>query len=124
VTHIEKDKKEEKDKNLYRIFDFWNSLAIITHKDIKGFDSCINKALKEHSEEEIMKAMENYSKIIRSDIHYFNYRWTLDDFLTGKKGSRLIRFMCVNRPFETFLTGGMSSLPNNRNADGTMRVAL
>lgn len=46
-----------------------------------------------------LKAIDNYASILKSDKHYFNYKWTLWDFIT--RG--LDKFVDDANPFENFL---------------------
>jgi hypothetical protein len=48
-------------------------------------EKAIEKALKKYSQEEIVKAIDIYSEILESDF-YFNYKWSLVDFLNRKNG--------------------------------------
>ena len=45
----------------------------------------IKKALEKYSEEEIVQAINTYDEILKSDF-YFNYKWSLTDFLNRKNG--------------------------------------
>lgn len=99
------DKNDKNDKkvlkeDIYSCFDFWNSLNIIQHRNVKSFESCINASLEHYKIEEIKEAMQNYKDIISSDKYYFNHSWALNDFLTRKGG--LDKFLTINKPFETY----------------------
>lgn len=68
------------------IFDYWNSKKIIVHKLLtEDMKKAIEKALKKYSETEIVQAIDTYSEILESDF-YFNYKWSLVDFLNRQKG--------------------------------------
>ncbi|WP_061342985.1 helix-turn-helix domain-containing protein [Clostridium botulinum] len=68
------------------IFVYWNSKNIINHKKItKEIEKAIDKALKVYTEDEIIQAIDMYKEILESDF-YFNYKWSLRDFLTRKNG--------------------------------------
>lgn len=76
-------KEKEKENNIY---SHWNSKEIIVHKSLtKDIDKAIEKALKKYSEEEIVQAIDIYAEILQSDF-YFNYKWSLADFLNRKNG--------------------------------------
>jgi hypothetical protein len=93
----EKEKNEEKKKehssqhnNLNiisnNIYSHWNSKKIIVHKSLSNdIEKSIEKALKKYSEEEIVQAIDTYSEILKSGF-YFNYKWSLVDFLNRKNG--------------------------------------
>lgn len=56
------------------------------HKELtKDIAITIQKALKGLSVEEIEEGIKNYSLILKSD-YFFNYKWTLKEFLTRKRG--------------------------------------
>jgi len=78
-----KEKEKEKDNNIY---SHWNSKKIIVHKSLtKDMEKVIEKALKKYSDNEIVQAIDTYSEILESDF-YFNYKWSLVDFLNRKNG--------------------------------------
>ena len=77
----------EKNKDIYtELFDTWNSLQIIKHRTPpksgrSTFKSTVDNLLKDYAIDEIKQAMQNYSKILKSDDHYFDYHWTVTEFL-------------------------------------------
>lgn len=83
------------------VFDAWKSHTnLISHKTIKPHESAIKKALKNHSLEEIQSAIKNYAHVLGSQDHFWEYSWTLKDFLT--RG--LDRFLDEANPIENFKT--------------------
>ncbi|MEX0085070.1 hypothetical protein [Clostridium butyricum] len=87
VEGTSKKKSKSKENNIYiNIYSHWNSKKIIVHKKITD-DMCraIKKALEKYSEEEIVQAINTYDEILKSDF-YFNYKWSLTDFLNRKNG--------------------------------------
>ena len=93
--------ESKKDSTIYSLFEFWNSLKIITHKKIDKFVSPLETALKDYSGFQIRKAMANYSTVTKGKEYFFNYRWTLKEFLTRVGG--LEKFLDINTPLENFL---------------------
>lgn len=87
VEPQKENKKKIKENNIYsHIFEYWNSKKIIVHKSLnKDMERAIEKALKKYSQEKIVQAIETYNKILESDF-YFNYKWSLVDFLNRKNG--------------------------------------
>jgi len=68
------------------IYSHWNSKKIIRHKELsEEMKKAINKALKIYSEDEIIQAINTYDEILKSDF-FFNYKWSLTDFLNRKNG--------------------------------------
>lgn len=64
------------------IFTLWNSLNIIQHRGLTDKRSrAILTALKHHTIEEICQAVINYAKIQHGEEYFWDYRWTLEDFL-------------------------------------------
>lgn len=94
--------------NIYiLIFNHWNSKKIITHKSLTiDIQKAINKALRTYKQEEILKAIDTYSEILQSD-YYFNYKWSLKDFLNRKNGISTFMDEGTNKcNFEDYLKSG------------------
>ena len=73
--------------SISNIFNYWNSKDIIKHKELtKERQQTIDKALKKYSEEDIMKYIDRYSMVIKDTTYFFDYKWTLVDFLNRKDG--------------------------------------
>lgn len=74
---------------IQQILDFWNEKEIIKHNCKNGIrddiKAAINKALKESSIDEIKMAIERYKEILDSE-YFFNYKWSIVDFLCRKFG--------------------------------------
>lgn len=88
VKHKKNYKNVKNDKNIYLdVLDFWNSKNIIQHQ-LKGnvgekIKKAINGRLNEgYKQEDITKAVENYSEVLNSDKHFFSYKWSFYEFLT------------------------------------------
>ena len=102
-----KKEKEEKDIYIYpeskqakNLFDVWNSLKIIEHREFGTFKPHLLAKLKHYSGEEIREAMENYKAVLVGDEYFFSYRWSLAEFLTRKNGFE--KFLTRSRPFDNF----------------------
>lgn len=68
------------------IYSHFNSKNIIIHRQLnKNISNAINRALKIYSEEEIIKAIDNYAEVFNSDF-YYEHRWSLDKFLKQDNG--------------------------------------
>jgi hypothetical protein len=100
--------KTTTENTTYRIFEVWNTLNIIRHREFEKFESLIQAKLKNYSEEEIIQAIKNLKFILDSPDHYYSHKWTLDKFLT-RKGV-----------FDQFLDldGAMVSFANKSNGNG------
>ncbi|MAT59184.1 MAG: hypothetical protein CMF23_14525 [Ignavibacteriae bacterium] len=76
------------ERNIYisekSIFDYWNMQQIKRHGDklFQKYKSKISTALKYYSEEDLKTAISNYSIILKSEEYFFNYKWTLIEFLS------------------------------------------
>ncbi|MEW9924078.1 hypothetical protein AB2T63_12240 [Clostridium butyricum] len=88
----EEKKKEQSSKYINlsiisnNIYSHWNSKKIIVHKSLtKEMERAIEKVLKEYSDSEIVQAISIYSEMLESEF-YFNYKWSLVDFLNRKNG--------------------------------------
>ena len=115
---INKNVKNDKNVNsTYSLFDFWNSLKIIVHKDIKGkvgnrtFKGCLEQALDDNTEETIREAMQNYKTILEGEEYFWKYRWTIGEFLI--RG--LDKFLTINKPFENFAIKERDNGGSNKN---------
>lgn len=75
-------KENLKENNYIVIFDHWNKQNIIVHKKITDdVRSVIVRTLRSYSVEEVNSAISNYAEIVQGQEYFFNYRWTLRDFL-------------------------------------------
>lgn len=64
------------------LFEHWNDKNIVKHRKVtKKITTAINAALKDYTEQEILNAIDNYNEILKDDKYYFNYAWSLQDFL-------------------------------------------
>ena len=73
------------------IFNTWNKININRESNINPkITDAINIASKLYSEDEIIKAIENYSKVYHGD-YYYNYPWNIVGFLSRENGIK--RFM-------------------------------
>lgn len=75
--------KDSSIKDIEYIYSFWNDSGIHRHRSLTGrIKSRIYSSLREYSREEILGAIGNYGRIVNSGDYFFDYRWTLVDFLT------------------------------------------
>lgn len=96
VTTNKNDKTLKNDKKLIpnsqvnMVFNFWNEQGIIVHKELtKPIISAIEKALKEHTAEEIQSSILHYNQMLNDTTYeYCSYKWTLINFLGREKGYR------------------------------------
>ena len=69
------------------IFNYWNDKNIIRHRELtEDISKSIEKALKSYSEEEIKTYIDRYATVIGDKNYFFNYKWSLKDFLSRKDG--------------------------------------
>lgn len=81
-----KEKKETTTKYM-EIFIHWNNKNIIVHNKLTNdMIKEMKKALKTFTLEEILGAIDHYSKALKDDDFYFTYRWSLLNFLKRKHG--------------------------------------
>ena len=87
--------KEKKDDRIERIFNYWNTKGIINHTKLNETRiKAIEKKLKDYSIDEIEKAIDHYALVLKDKNSFWNYTWSLEDFLNRKNG------------FTTFLDDG------------------
>ena len=64
------------------IYAFWNSSKIVEHKKCtERMTAKIKSALKDYTLEEISQSISNYAEILHNKEYWWNYTWSLDDFL-------------------------------------------
>lgn len=87
--------KKELKKDIYIvIFNLWNDLRIISHKNLTSdMKRAIDSARKDYSQEEIEQAMRNYAVIVKGPEYYFNHKWTLAEFLSRRHSNNIERFL-------------------------------
>jgi hypothetical protein len=99
--------------NIYTLFlEKWNEQKIILHKKITSKKlSSIKKALKDFSQEEIFKSFQNYATVLHSPEYFWNYTWTMEDFL--QRG--LHKFVNEAKPLTAFLNNSPPTKTRQRN---------
>lgn len=100
LTTNKNDKNDNK-KDIYIIFDFWNSKDITKHRELnKKAESAINARLKTYSLDELKEAIDNYKTVYESDNHYFSHKYTLERFMDPNK---IVPFISENEPLKAML---------------------
>lgn len=100
------------------ILEYWNSKNIIKHKESKELFTVIEKAIKIYGVEEIKKCIDRYHTILNDGNYFFNYKWTLKEFLKQKnaissfsdEGSKWNDY--INRPKVTNNKKVVKEVPN------------
>lgn len=93
-TSIKNKGNKGKRKDIYCIFepsekeilDHWNTKGIIQHSQLEDIKSAIKAVLAVNTKENIILAIDRYSKILKDDSYFFGYKWSLDKFLARKGG--------------------------------------
>ena len=68
--------------DILSVYEYWNSKGIIVHRELtRTIEGAINTKLNKYSLEEILKAIDNYDYILKSDNHFLKYKWKLNEFL-------------------------------------------
>ena len=98
-----KHKKKHKSKFYMGLFNHWNSIQIIIHLNltddiIKAFD----KRLNDNTEIEIKESIDHYGVVIKDINYFFNYEWTLLNFLNRQKG--MLDFLASGEKWLNYLT--------------------
>jgi len=70
-------------KDIYTvIFNHWNSQHIKVHRKLtEKMKTKIRSVLKDYSQEEVCDAISTYAMILHGKEYFFNYVWSLDEFL-------------------------------------------
>jgi len=81
------------------LFEHWNSQNIVVHKKLTDkMKTKLKAALNNYTEDDIKKAISNYSTVLHDDRYYWTYRWTLEEFL-----QRGIERFLTDACFENYL---------------------
>jgi len=117
-TPERKEKEKKRKEEIKNIYEHWNQQGIIVHQKLTDkIASVINAKLEDgYSLETVKDAVSNYSQIISSQAHFFQYRWTLPEFLS--RG--LDKFKTSSKPHENFLKrkeGQAHGAPADREPD-------
>ncbi|MEW9122703.1 MAG: hypothetical protein AB2421_08315, partial [Thermotaleaceae bacterium] len=108
----EKERKEKEMKDIYTIFQYWNSKKIIKHKRLnERMEYNIKASLKDYNTDELMRAIDNYSEVLTNDLYFWSYKWTLQDFLNSNNVSR---FLDEAEPLKTFIDKGKQRIQNEQ----------
>lgn len=77
----------EKISEKEEIFNFWNEKNIIKHRNLtKEIENSLEKSLKKLNKDMIIECIDRYSKVLSDKNFYFDYKWSLTDFLNRKNG--------------------------------------
>lgn len=98
--NVKNDKHVKHKENIEGVFNFWNSLEIIQHRDIKKSEGAIKTKLENYTLDEIKESMQNYRDVLVGDKYFWEYKWELKEFLN--RG--IDKFLTQNKPFENFLS--------------------
>jgi hypothetical protein len=102
-TDINNNEKNviKNDKDIYTLFDYWNSKKIIVHRELNQRRiSAIKARLENYPLDILLKTIDNYIEILNSDKYFYSYKFNLEDFLNPKN---LDRFLDENNPYQTML---------------------
>ena len=93
---------KENFKEIYTVlFEKWNSLNIIIHKELTPeIIKAIDKALKTYKREQIELAMTRYAQIYHDTSYFFNHKWSLIKFLT--QGNAIPDFLDEGDKWENY----------------------
>lgn len=109
-TKNNNDKNKERNKNIYsQLFTHWINQNIYNHRK-NIYQSEMKTALNKYNFDEIKNAITNYAIILKDEKYYFNYRWTLGDFL--KRG--IDRFIDLDIAKGNFLKNQKGGSNGNR----------
>jgi hypothetical protein len=103
-----------------QIFDSWIAQNVIVHKELTAdMKRATDKALKSYTLADILEAITNYGQVVNSANHFFNYRWTLEEFLTGGGKDKipfgnLKRFLTESKPLDNFREEKNAGQPGKR----------
>jgi len=100
VNQERKIKESIKENSVTVIFNHYISKNIINHKKItSSMRTSIKTRLKDHTVEDLIKAIDNYSIVYKSEEHWFTHKYPLADFM---KDRGLSKFLDEADPLNNF----------------------
>ena len=75
--------------NYEEILNHWNSLGIIKHRQINiKTQKKIKELIKNDNLtlQDILDSMDRYNMVLKDESYFFDYKWTLEDFICREKG--------------------------------------
>lgn len=106
---LEIDKEIDKEIEIKDIYAHWNELEIIKHRALtKSMIGRIKTKLKDYSYDEVITAISNYSKILKSDQYYFTHRWTLVEFM-DRGFDKMFDWDIAQQSYQSFKTNKKST---------------
>lgn len=114
---VREEREAKTDKRVARVLKTWNEQKVcITHRKMNDKEARkVLVAVKRFGVDEVCGAIVNYAAVVEDSESWFNYRWTLWDFLTRKQGNNIARFSDDAKPLENFRG---SRAPAGAAADG------
>ena len=111
------------DKNkAISMLEYWNlKKDLIHHRQLsKTMNNYISARLKEFSEEELKKCIDNYSTVLSDQKYWYSYKHGIDEFFRSgdRKPAPYVKFLPERFVEENFLTkkgGGYDGKPVPRN---------
>ena len=108
------NKNDKKDNTYIQLFGYWNSKEIIVHRKLTDkMKTKIRVALENRTEEEIIRAIDNYATVLKSEEYYWTYEWIFEDFLV--RG--LSKFVDEAHPLTNFLSKNNPAQNKTNNAE-------
>ena len=96
-----KERKVNKTKEIDTVFHHYLSKNIVNHQKVtEPMKSAIRGRLKDYSLDQIIKAIDNYSKVLDGDEFYFSHKYPLADLMRDKD---LRKFLDESDPLNNFL---------------------
>ncbi|GAB6169558.1 hypothetical protein JCM1393_20180 [Clostridium carnis] len=95
VTPVDTIKVNNKNKiyinNIYKLINYWNSKESFNNYSYnENINDLLDKAIKTFGYKEIIKGIDNYHEVYKSDF-YYNYLWDFESFISKSNGiSRFI----------------------------------
>jgi hypothetical protein len=90
---IQSESNPNPNRSIEILFDHWNQLKIVVHKEITpDIEKALDKAIKHDAEEDIKKSMNHYEMMLNDKKYDLcSYKWSLVNFLSREKGYPLFK---------------------------------
>lgn len=115
---VRAERAPTEDLAVRRVYKVWNDVGVMRHRKLtETMAKKVQRVLATTSEARITDAIRNYGAVVLSKEHWFDYRYTLDEFLTRKGGVNIVRFGSDAKPLDNFKTKKGSSVQDTSAAE-------
>ncbi|CAN7220741.1 DUF4373 domain-containing protein [Rossellomorea sp. LjRoot5] len=117
-SEVEDSEVDLESNKINKIYNHYLSKNVINHKKLTNeIKNEVRARLKDYSVDELIKAIDNYSLVFFSNLHYFDHKYPLGDLMREKSISK---FLDESDPINNFKDKNKEKkgvVPNGERAD-------